>query len=66
MIKKYIDYELNETDYFIWCILNQLNSEDKKINHYKGQFIKLLENKMFNNINSKRIKDIKLIIRIYN
>ena len=66
MHKKYQDFELNETDYFIWCLLNQLVSNDEKINKSKNQLIKLLESKMFNkNKIKKDIIDTKLLLRFY-
>ena len=62
---KYIDYELNESDYFIWCLLNQLETNDKKINNLKQNLINLLKSKLFDIDNKKSIKDIQLFIRLY-
>lgn len=66
MQKKVKELEIAENDYFIWCLLNQLVSNDEKINKEKDKFLKLLELKMFKDINvTDEIKDFKLALKIY-
>ena len=65
MNNKYIDYQLNESDYFIWCLLNQLDINDIKINKLKQNFINQLESKLFNINNKESIKNIELFVRLY-
>ena len=66
MAKKNYEFKLEETDYFIWCLLNQLITNDEKINKAKNELIKLLENKMFNKKEIKEdITNTELLLRFY-
>ena len=64
-MNKYIDININENEYFIWCLLNQLKTNNKKINIIKTKLIKELEKSIFNKIIDNNISNIKLYIRLY-
>ena len=62
----YKEYDIDENDYIMWCLLNQFISNDEKINKIKNNLLKDLESKLYPKFdNDKDIIDTKLVIRFY-
>lgn len=65
-MKNYQEFEVNENDYLMWCLLNQLLTNDDEINKMKNNLLELLESKLYPNFNNENdIIDSKLFIRFY-